>query len=183
MTQHARSVLDDCRIALQLLEEESDLQRWRIHWVAALALIRAVGHVLDKVDGRDPAVSAAARAAYKKWKSEASEHQIFREFIERERNSILKEYEFNVHPDNQVQVALVGTLRRVSDGALVNTAEVIPIGENIYRPLLDGFREGDDARDVLSEAIAWWESELAEIERSIKSGRKSDNPKRHRSRP
>ena len=48
MTQHARTVLDDCRLALQLLEEETDPQRWRIHWVAALALVRAVGHVLDR---------------------------------------------------------------------------------------------------------------------------------------
>jgi hypothetical protein len=39
----------------------------RIPWVAALALIRAVFHVLDKVDGPGPEVSAAARAAYKKW--------------------------------------------------------------------------------------------------------------------
>jgi hypothetical protein len=129
MTQHARTVLNDCRTALQLLEEETDLQRWRIHWVAALALIRAVGHVLDKVDGRDPQVSAAARAAYKKWKSEAPEHEIFREFVERERNSILKEYEFNVHPGDQVQVAVVATLKRVSDGAPLHTARVFPIGE------------------------------------------------------
>jgi hypothetical protein len=65
-------------------------------------------------------------------------------------------------------MAVVGTLKRVSDGALINTVGVMPIGENIYRPLLDGFREGDDARDVLTEAIDWWDKELTAIERSIK---------------
>jgi hypothetical protein len=164
---HARHVLNDCRIAVQLLEEETDLQRWRMHWVAALALIRAVGHVLDKVDGRDPAIRAAARAAHRQWKTDAPEHQVFREFIEQERNSILKEYVFNVHPNTEIEIALTGMLKRVSDRALVETAEVIPIRENIYRPLLEGFREGDDARDVLSEAIDWWVRELAAIERSV----------------
>ena len=47
-------VLEDCRMALTLLEEERDYRRWRVHWAAAVALVRAVGHVLDKVDGKDP---------------------------------------------------------------------------------------------------------------------------------
>lgn len=169
MTARARRVLDDCRVALQLLEEETDLQRWRIHWVAALALVRALGHVLAKVDGADPAVSVAANAAYKRWKSTAPEHEIFREFIERERNIILKEYEFNIHPLEEVHVLVQTQVRRVSDGQAGELSGVFPIGDNIYRPLLDGFRQGDDARDVLSDAIDWWEAELAAIEHSLAS--------------
>jgi hypothetical protein len=163
----ARQVLDDCRVALQLLEAEKDLQCWRIHWVAALALVRAVGHVLDKVDGADPKIGDEAHAAFKRWKGNAPEHVIFREFIDRERNNILKEYEFNLHPEEHVQVTLIGTLQPLAGGDPIKTAEIIPIGENIYRPLLGGFREGDDARDVLSEAMDWWEAELAAIERSV----------------
>ena len=78
----------------------------------------------------------------------------------------MKEYEFNTHPRDEVELVFVSTMRRVSDGALMNNAEVVPIGDNIYRPLLSGFREGDDARDVLSEAIDWWEAQLATIEHS-----------------
>jgi hypothetical protein len=167
MTLRARLVLEDCRLALQLLEDETDLRRWRLHWVAAIALIRAVGHVLDKVDGKAPAIKAASRAAYVRWNTSVSEHEIFREFIERERNTILKEYEFNIHPGEEVEVAVPVTLRRVSDGAIVEAATIFPLDNNIYRPLLDGFREGDDARDVLSEAIEWWEAELAAIERCV----------------
>lgn len=170
MTAKARKVLEDCRVALQLLEEETDLQRWRIHWVAALALVRAVGHVLDKVDGADPALSRAARAAHQKWKGDSIEHEIFRKFIERERNIILKEYQFNVHPLEEGQVLVQTQVQRVSDGQLGELSGVFPIGDNIYRPLLDSYREGDDARDVYAEAIDWWESELTAIERSLQLG-------------
>lgn len=171
MTARARLVLEDCRLALQLLEDETDLRKWRLHWVAAIALIRAVGHVLDKVDGKSPAIRMASRAAYKRWTGDAREHEIFREFIEKERNIILKEYDFNLHPGEEVQVAIPVTLQRVSDGMIVEAATVFPLNENIYRPLMDGCREGEDARDVLSEAIEWWEGELAAIDRSVQSAR------------
>jgi hypothetical protein len=164
MTTRARLVLEDCRLALQLLEDETDLRRWRLHWLAAIALIRAVGHVLDKVDGKSPAVRAASRTAYARWTGDAPEHESFREFIERERNTILKEYDFNLHPGDQVEIAVPVALRRLSDGALVQAAGIFPIGDNIYRPLLDGFREGDDARDVLSDAITWWDEQITAIE-------------------
>ena len=168
MTARARLVLEDCRLALTLLEEETDLRRWRLHWVAAIALIRAVGHVLEKVDGTSQSVRSASRAAFSQWKSGAPEHEIFREFIERERNTILKTYDFNLHPSEEVELVLVSNLKRVSDGAIVQSAQVYPIGENIYRPLLDGFREGDDARDVLSDAIEWWDKQLSFIEQAAR---------------
>lgn len=43
MTRAARTVLADCEIALELLEDQEDEGRWRVHWVGAIALIRAVG--------------------------------------------------------------------------------------------------------------------------------------------
>ena len=168
MTDRARLVLDDCRLALKLLEDETDLKRWRIHWVAAVALIRAVGHVLAKVDSNSAAAKAAARSAYHRWKSTEPEHEIFREFIERGRNTILKEYEFNIHPREEVEVVVPVNLRRVADGEMFRGGAIFPLGENIYRPLLDGFREGDDARDVLSDAIDWWEKELSTIEDAVR---------------
>ncbi len=59
-------------------------------------MIRAVGHVLDKVDGRNPAVKQAAATMYLNWKKPDPEHLIFREFIEKERNNLLKEYGINI---------------------------------------------------------------------------------------
>jgi hypothetical protein len=164
MTYAARQVLGDCRLALTMLEEETDLARWRIHWAAAVALIRAVGHVLDNVDGEDPVTKQLASAAFRTWKGQSPEHEIFREFIEKERNSILKEYRFSHHPLEEVQVAVAYTLQNPETGEEMQGGDVFPMGDNIYRPLLDGFREGDDARDVFSDAIDWWHAQLEGIE-------------------
>lgn len=165
MTARARYVLDDCRLALEMLEQETDLRRWRVHWAGAVALLRAVGHVLDKVDASNPGIRRAADEAYRRWKGNAPEHEIFREFIEKERNSLLKEYQFNTHPQEEIEFLLQRTLAPVGGGAPVVDYQIARIGENIYRPLLDGFREGDDARDVYTEAVEWWEKELSAIEK------------------
>jgi hypothetical protein len=167
VTVNARNVLNDCRVARTLLEEETDLQRWRIHWAAAVALIRAVGHVLDKVDGANSSLRIAARARYVQWQSPNEEHKIFREFIEKERNNLLKEYLINVHPLEDVAILVEGTALPVDGGEPIRLSQVFKLNENIYRPLLDGPWAGDDARDVLSEAISWWEDELDVIDREV----------------
>lgn len=50
MTLCARAVLEDCRAALAEFGHASDQDVKRRRWVALLALLRAVGHVLEKVD-------------------------------------------------------------------------------------------------------------------------------------
>lgn len=160
----AREVLFDCRLALEMLEAEQDLRRWRVHWAGALALLRAVGHVLHKVDGANPRFRAAVRAAYASWKRDRRSHEVFWSFIEDERNSVLKEYRFNLHPLEEVDVAVMFTVADPATGELREIPQVVPIGENIYRPILDGYSEGNDARDVYQEAIDWWEAQLARIE-------------------
>ncbi|MDR3505140.1 MAG: hypothetical protein P4L52_02745 [Acidocella sp.] len=170
MTYAARQVLADCQVALQLLEEETDLQRWRIHWAAAVALTRAVGHILDKVDGNSPKIRTAARAAYGRWKDPTSSHKIFREFIETERNNILKEYRFNLHPLDDVDVVVSMTVVDPLTGEKSEVADVMPLGGNVYRPILDGFGEGDDAREVLAEALEWWSTELDAIDAVVAAG-------------
>ena len=154
MTQSARRVLSDCRIALQLLEETTDLDVWRVHWVGALALIRAVGHVLDKVDGQNRHLRKLAQERFKEWKKEP-EHEIFQAFIERERNTILKQYEFGYEKEEEVGVVL--------DGGFIHFLD-----ENIYRPLNEGYGKNEDARDVYREAIDWWEARLEELENELR---------------
>lgn len=160
-------VLEDCRFALQLLEQETDLQRWRITWIAAVALIRAVGHVLHKADGRNMEIRVAASNLFTEWKNHREENEIFFEFIEKERNNILKEYEVNVHPLDGVEVVVQSTLRSLETGELRIEAFVANLDENVYRPLLDSYREGDDARDVYAEAIDWWEEQLEKIDNAV----------------
>ena len=169
MTSTAREVLADCELALTMLEAEEDLGRWRILWAGALALLRAVGHVLNKVDGADPQIGALVERAYARWKSQKAENAVFWQFIEQERNNILKEYRFNLHPSEHVDVAVMLTLRHPETGEISQVPHVVPIGENIYRPMLDGYSEGNDARDVYREALDWWESQISTIEREMAS--------------
>lgn len=154
MTEAARKVLSDCRISLRLLEEAVELNVWRVHWVGALTLIRAVGHVLHKVDGREPKIRRLADQGFRMWKSDPA-HRIFLDFIDRERNDILKEYQFGYEPQEAVGV--------VFDGGLLHF-----LGDNIYRPLNEGYGKNEDARDVYREAIEWWHARLDEIDREAK---------------
>ena len=154
----ARKVLSDCRLAHSLLENEVDHNLWRIHWVAAVALIRSVGHVLDKVDGQDPEIKKSAAGAFSRWKLGDGEDAIFNEFIEQERNTVLKEYQFRADLSEEVSVVV---LSKTPDGT---STETFDIGENIFRPILHGYMEGEDARDVYARAILWWEKKIREIE-------------------
>jgi hypothetical protein len=59
---HARQVVNDAYRALELLETQKNLMDARIHYFALVALLRAVGHVLDKVDGKkDELVNAVSQ--------------------------------------------------------------------------------------------------------------------------
>src|SRR5262245_54808259 len=73
---------------------------WRVHWVACLTLLRAVGHILDKVDGEtDARYRAVVTAKWDDWHADKRATGIFWDFIEAERNNLLKEYKFGVEPE------------------------------------------------------------------------------------
>ena len=165
MTAAARMVLGDCKAALEMLEEEVDGQRWRVLWVGAMALLRAVGHVLKKVDGGNAAVRPFVDAAYDRWKTDRLANVIFWEFIEKSRNNILKEYRFEVLDSAEVGLVVLGR----SYGRSASGEELFTVGENLYRPLTEGLGEGEDARDIYREAVSWWDAELACMEEGLRS--------------
>ncbi len=161
MTKAARNVLDDCKFILSKLEDETDDRQWRIHWVAVVTLLRAVGHVLTKVDGQTPRVHSASDQLFRKWKSTDPAHEIFREFIEKERNSVVKEYAIGI---SEGPVPVVISFTDPVSGEL-SGYELEPIGENIYRPMVEDFYEGEDGRTLIELAIEWWELQLGEVDR------------------
>lgn len=57
--------------------------------------------------GRIPEAREAIKAAYGSWKAKA-ELLVFRAFIERDRNNILKQYQMNVLDSSEVAVVVVG---------------------------------------------------------------------------
>ena len=130
-----------------MLRAEPEGLPWRVIWVATVALLRAVGHVLAKADA--PKDAALQRVVDEKWKAlNASKPSpaIFWEFIETERNALLKTYE---------------TMARTS---------VVAGGGKSGRPNAYDYRIGSgpfagrDQRDVVEDAIAFWEQYLLDIE-------------------
>jgi hypothetical protein len=162
-TLAAWNVLDDCRNAHRMLNgidpESSD---WRVLWIGCLALLRAIGHVLDKVDsGHSAAAKHSIAKAWSEWKNvHEKEHGIFRDFIEKERNRLLKEGSFRTEPEPIYLVTEDGH-RLVTEGGDRLIAE-----QPFFRMTLAGF-EDKNGLELIAAAIAWWEQRLTEIEAAI----------------
>ena len=165
MTATARKVLADCEAVLGMLEEEENGYRRRVLWAGALALLRAVGHVLHKVDGADPLQRPLIDAAWDRWNTDKAANAVFWEFIEEERNNILKEYRFSVSNSAEVGLGVVEINRETGHAVAVETP--FALDANLYWRKETGFGLGDDARDVYQEALRWWDAELSRIEAGL----------------
>jgi hypothetical protein len=118
----------------------------------AVVLLRAVGHVLHKVDGqRSPEYRSAIDAAWSLLGESKPEPRIFWDFIEDERNNIVKQYKFSAGQDATVYLASTHSPAYQYD---VKT----------------GTFAGRDQRDLLREAILWWEGYLDAIDRTACGG-------------
>ena len=95
MTANARVVFDDCKVVLNSFTEGIQGAAWRIKWVSAVALLRAVGHVLGNVDNNkkiNPKLSMVIEEKWKLLNRSKPKPIIFWQFIEKERNNVIKEY-------------------------------------------------------------------------------------------
>lgn len=150
----AEIVLKDCRYAHEMLESVLDERRFRVYWAASLSLLRAVGHVLQKVDAEtSPKVREAVDRAWKRWSADRGAHALFWEFIERERNLVLKEYEIRLSMDGATVYVESDTGDTVAEH----------LSAEYYLPVTEGHFASEDAREVVADAIRWWTEELALI--------------------
>ena len=157
----AWDVLRDCNQAFEMLELEESFDRFRVVWVAAIALVRAVGHVLHKIDGeKDQRLKRIIEDAHNSWKFDRDAHAIFWEFIEFERNTVLKQYEFGFF------FGPIGIIVPSED-------EIFELGDGLFCPIGEGRYEGEDCRDVLEEAIKWWITQLEYIESEYQNSRRA----------
>jgi hypothetical protein len=109
--------------------------------------------VLEKVDAPKTAIASVAIAkAYSRWKSDIEGNAVFWEFIKEERDNVLKEYVVGFSSD-PVNVVLGGKSYLIDD--------------LLFCSILDGRFAGQDCRDVLDQAIDWWEKELDAIAEEI----------------
>jgi hypothetical protein len=145
MVLRARLALDDCRGAIREMHLGVQGSEWRRRWIAAVALLRAVGYVLLTVDARqDEKLGALVAGRWELLTATWPRPEIFWQFIEEDRALVLKEYE--VRPGQGVRVDL---------------------GHGVVRYdylISQGPFAGRDQREVLAEAVLWWDAFLRGIE-------------------
>ncbi|MEO7603041.1 MAG: hypothetical protein ABIS39_07250 [Sphingomicrobium sp.] len=154
-------VLEHCEVALGLLEDERDTLKWNVHWVGAIALIRMVGHALLQEKER---FGEKLPRAWADWNSENSEHRVFREFIKLERDTLLKEAQSSIHPSGIIPLITQDLFIRFTKDETGNIDQLEILEENIFRPRLDGFMAGEDARGIYRQALNWWRAQLSKLE-------------------
>ncbi|WDR02485.1 hypothetical protein PSQ19_18125 [Devosia algicola] len=121
-----------------IVDRNEELPEWRLHWISGIALLRTIGHVLAKVDSQYSLTHAAIVAGF--WatlKADRQSSDIFWNFIEEERNNILKTYTFGAK------------LSRSENGYFIE------------------FADGQDAFQLFREALYWWRYHLELLEREL----------------
>lgn len=143
---------------------------WRPRWVAVVTLLRAVGHVLNKVDSE---CSIEARAVIEEaWEGlKGSKPEIFWQFIEEERNNVLKAYEFG--PAIGVTVRPGTIFLNLSTGDTTSS----PNGPTTFDAFMrSGSFEGQDPLTLCRCAIEFWRVHLDDIDRQVSLRMKQREP-------
>ena len=171
MTQAARLVLEDANYALSQHLPTLQANAFRVSWFSVVALLRAVGHVLQKVDGgsdSSPAMRWAIEEKYRELKSSKSHHKIYWEFIDTMRNDFLKEYKSGVK--RTLPIMIDGKPEHVFDVGsgrggfgLEGGAGMGPTSGFVSR-IIEGTYAGRPEAEVAREAMDWWAQYLNDID-------------------
>lgn len=163
MTRAARIVLQDAKHALAHHTNQLQSEAFRTSWFTVVGLLRAVGHVLAKVDVEQS--TAMRRAIEEKWQAlleTRPEPIIFWGFIDSERNRFLKNYEHAVS-----RKLIIPTLRPgyvlVSERTTARGSEMNP-GTELDSRITSGPFIGQNERSVAWQAHDWWERYLFEVD-------------------
>lgn len=160
----AREVLADCELALTDFEAAGPTPYWRTRWTGLVALLRMVGHVLDKVDAKQStSFKEAIRDAWEDLKTSKPEPRIFWAFIDEERNNVLKAY--------KVGARLNSTFRPgAAHLSLSGESQQGPSGPTTYESFIrSGVFDGRDAVDVCRDAITFWKDFLDKVDAGAKA--------------
>ena len=160
MTAIARSVLVDCEAAWAELPDPPT-NVWRLRWVALLALLRAVGYVLDNRDGaRSPEMRAAVDAKWAELKLRSRDDKIFWEFIDAERQGILHAYEFTASQSVTVFPQVGGLVANASGSRVLAAPRAVYTSTMALGPF-----QGQAPKDVAAAALKWWHAYLDDVDR------------------
>lgn len=166
----AHQALSWCRHGLNGMLQDPVGDDWVLLWAGTITLLRAVGHALHKEDTQaDQALEKAVSSWWRALKDGKPQPAIFWDFIERDRNLLLKEATLTVGQSAFVRVAGA----QVTAFAGRDTAppsKCTPAGPSVtvtYH-MNSGPYQGWEPRVLVDRAIAWWDAELAGIETDAK---------------
>lgn len=126
---------------IQNSDIDDEHPEWMTTWFAGVALLRTIGHVLRNLDRkRGPHFQHVIDTFWADIKSNRITHWIFFDFIERERNNILKEFSFGAS---------------------------LPTDPDDTRILVYDSHSDWDAAQLFREAVYWWRAQLEHMEREI----------------
>ncbi|MES3106790.1 hypothetical protein [Sphingomonas aurantiaca] len=124
-------------------------------YVAIVAMLRSVGHVFDKVDCADEARRRWSASRWKAWRGEP----IFADFIEPNRNALLKEFRGGLELSNDAFGDVAVTVDPSVPGmvSLLAPFDASKARDGVGRPMMPLFYK----------AIEFWDIHLAEAEADI----------------
>jgi hypothetical protein len=132
--------------------------------------LRAIGHALEKEDAEsDHRLKNVQDEWWGRLKATKPDPHIFWEFIERDRNLLLKEAELTVRRllqgFLQDGIALSGNLdgQELPQQRAPRAPPPLPPSDTYQ--MKSGRFVGQDPRDLVGDAIVWWEKQLDDIER------------------
>ncbi len=168
MTIAARRVLYDLQYAIHNHNEKLQSEAFRVSWFSIVALLRSVGHVLDKVDSHQSIeMKSAISKIWKKIQETKPEPTIFWGFINSERNRFLKEYQHSI--DRTVDLYhMDGHYLCTED--VGNTQGYAALNTPVYSRISSGVFEGQNEIEVAWEAWHWWSSYLDEVDALVCKG-------------
>jgi hypothetical protein len=163
MSSAARVVLQDIKHAIAAHANNLQSEEFRVSWFAIVGLLRAIGHVLEKIDAENsPAMRRAIKAKWEELNSNRPHPLIFWGFIEAERNRFLKNYEYGIHRT---------LTARHDSGSLISIVDVgksqggvLSSGAELQSRIADGPFEGQHEKHVAWQAYDWWVQYLDEVD-------------------
>jgi hypothetical protein len=165
MTTTARLVLSDCESVLASIKEDMPTVLWRPRWAGLVALLRAVGHVLAKVDGtHSPEAGQVVADAWNALTKSKPEPRILWQFIEEERNNVLKTYEFG--PAMNITIRPGTAHLNLATGDTYSSPSEPTTFDAFMR---SGAFEGQDPLTLCRDAIEFWRAHLDKIDSLIAS--------------
>jgi len=164
----ALEVVNDCRIACRELDEaekENNKRLIRIRWFTCLALLRSVGHVLEKVDQKSYSeYDMIFKEKFNSFKNDS----IYLNFIKNDRDLILKEYKFFIIEgeserieSNFIVINDEGDFLGIGGGKILKVADDKIIKRFFKKG--EGFDKYNLLHEIVSDAIIWWQRYIDSI--------------------